>query len=185
MVYLDQMKKKQGQIQIYTGNGKGKTTAALGLSMRARGHGLKIAIVFFDKGGFNYGERKILKQIGVDFWVTGCIRFNTRLKKFRFGVTAKDKQAAVEGLIIAKHLLTSDKYDLVILDEINSTINLGMLNVDDVVKILKNKSSKTELVMTGRNAPIKIKKLADLITEMSLKKHYYHQGVEARQGIEY
>jgi len=179
------MKNKLGQIQIYTGNGKGKTTAALGLSMRARGRGLGVAIVFFDKSGLNYGERKVLKQIGVDFWVTGCLRFNAKTKKFRFGVTNKDKQTALDGLVIARQLLDGNEYDLVILDEINSTTSLGMLQVDEVLEVIKNKSSKVELIMTGRNAPLKFKKIANLITEMTLKKHYYYEGIEAREGIEY
>ena len=179
------MKKNLGQIQIYTGNGKGKTTAALGLSMRARGRNLRVAIVFFDKGGLDYGERKVLKQIGVDFWVTGCLRFNAKTNKFRFGVTPKDKQAANEGLIIARQILTSNKYDLVILDEINSTASLGILDIDEVVEIIKNKDKKTEVVMTGRNVPLKFKRLASLVTEMCQKKHYYYKGIEARKGIEY
>lgn len=179
------MKNGLGQIHVYTGDGKGKTTAALGLALRARGQGLKVAIIFFDKGGMNYGERKVLKQIGVDFWVTGCIRFNGKTKKFRFGVTKKDKQVAIEGLIIAQQLLTGNKYDLVIMDEINSTTSLGMLDVDQVVEVIKTKSVRTELVLTGRKAPLKFKKLANLITEMNMKKHYYYEGVGARPGIEY
>jgi len=179
------MKNKLGQIQIYTGNGKGKTTAALGLAMRARGRNLRVAIVFFDKGGLNYGERKILKQIGVDFWVSGCLRFNAKTKQFRFGVTEEDRKSASHGLDIACEILSKGKYDLVILDEINSTTHLKMLDVKDVVEVIKSKNISTELVMTGRNAPIKLKKLATLITEMKLVKHYFYNKIEAREGIEY
>jgi cob(I)alamin adenosyltransferase len=179
------MDNKLGQIQIYTGNGKGKTTASLGLAMRARGYGFKVAIVFFDKGGVHYNERKVLKQIGVDFWSSGCKRFDAKTKKFRFGVNEKDKKAALNGLIIAQQLLVSNKYDLIILDEINSTTSLKMLDVDQVVEVIKSKLARTELVLTGRNAPLKFKKLATLITEMTLKKHYYSKGIDARQGIEY
>ncbi len=179
------MKNKLGQIQIYTGNGKGKTTAALGLSMRARGRNLKVAIVFFDKGGLDYGERNVLKQIGVDFWVSGCLRFNAKSKEFRFGVEARDIKAAHEGLTIARELLMNNKYDIVILDEINSTTSLKMLDVNEVLGVINNRKSKAEIIMTGRNAPIQFKKIASLITEMTLKKHYYYNGIEARKGIEY
>ncbi|MFW0862008.1 MAG: cob(I)yrinic acid a,c-diamide adenosyltransferase [Candidatus Komeilibacteria bacterium] len=179
------MKQKLGQIQIYTGNGKGKTTASLGLCMRARGRNLKVAIVFFDKGGLDYGERGVLKKIGVDFWVSGCIRFNPKLKKFRFGVTPEDIKSANEGLVIAREVLSNGKYDLVVLDEINSTTNLKMLDVKDVLAVIKDKHPNTELIMTGRNAPLQFKKIANLITEMTLKKHYFYEGVEAREGIEY
>lgn len=179
------MKQKFGQIQIYTGNGKGKTTASLGLCMRARGRNLRVAIVFFDKGGLDYGERNILKQIGVDFWITGCIRFNAKLKKFRFGVTVEDIKSANNGLVIARQILNNGKYDLVVLDEINSTTSLGMLEIKNVLEVIKDKHPNTELIMTGRNAPLQFKKIANLITEMTLKKHYYYEGIEARKGIEY
>jgi len=179
------MKKNFGQIQVYTGTGKGKTTAALGLAMRARGSGARVAIIFFDKGGNDYNERKILAQIGVDYWVTGEPRFNARTKKFRFGVNKLDRNQGRHGLDILQKIFTDKEYDLVILDEINSSIALGIIEEQYFLEILKQKPKNMELILTGRNASQKILAQADLVTEMKMKKHYYTRGVTARPGIEY
>ena len=175
---------KNGQIQIYTGDSKGKTTAALGLLMRAYGRGLKCAIIYFDKGGFNYGERKVLKELGITHFVTGMNRMGKTENDFRFGVIQEDIDEAYRGLEILKDLMKED-YDLIVCDEINSTTALGMLKEDDVLEILKNKPDTLELVLTGRNAPESFIEIASLVTEMKLHKHYYYNGVRARIGIEY
>ncbi len=178
-------KKNRGQIHVYTGDGKGKTTAALGLALRAAGHDKKVAIIFFDKGGVQYGERQSLLKLQpqVDFFVTGNIRFQLG-KPFRFGVTGADKKEALKGLQLARALFRKS-YDLIILDEINITTALGMLDVKDVIKVISQKPKKLELVLTGRRAPLEIIALADLVTEMTLRKHYMTKGIPARQGIEY
>lgn len=177
--------KTNGQIHVYTGDGKGKTTAALGLALRAAGHGKRVAIIFFDKGGILYGERQSLLKLApqVDFFVTGNIRFQLG-QPFRFGVTSADKKEAVKGLQLARALFKMN-YDLIILDEINITTALGMLDVRDVIKVIRGKPQKTELVLTGRRAPKEIIAMADLMTEMTLRKHYMTKGIPARQGIEY
>lgn len=172
-------------IQIYTGNGKGKTTAALGLAVRARGAGLKVAIVYFDKGGTHYSERKLFKKLGIDYVASGLDRIDPKTGRFRFGVTPADIKEAKRGLAAARRFLISKKYDLVILDEINSTVDLKMLGVAEVLKVIKRKSDKTELVLTGRNVPKEFLDIADLITEMKLVKHYFYRGKRAREGIDY
>ncbi|MFH1145464.1 MAG: cob(I)yrinic acid a,c-diamide adenosyltransferase [bacterium] len=175
-------------IQTYTGEGKGKTTAALGLVIRALGNGLRVGIVYFDKGGEFYNERKLLNkliEIGLPllYEATGLLRFDPAAKTFRFGVNDGDKKEAERGLVLAKQL--SSCVDLLILDELNSTVSLGMLVVESVVVFLKDKPEGLEVVLTGRQAPKEIIELADLVTEMKMVKHYYKQGVEAREGIEY
>lgn len=177
-----------GKIQVYTGDGKGKTTAALGLVIRALGRGKKAAIVYFDKGGDHYGERKILdKLVGADFQyhVTGAERFDPRSKTFRFGVEAGDKREARRGLRMVEDFFMADNLDLLVLDEINSTIALGMLNLEEVLVLLDKKPASLELLLTGRNADPRILAKADLVTEMKMVKHYFYQGIEAREGIEY
>jgi len=176
-----------GKIQIYTGNGKGKTTASLGLAIRAAGRGKKTAIVYFDKGGQNYGERKILDRLAgqINYYVTGRQRFNPKTKKFIFGVTTIDKQEAERALSIVAKLYKKKRLDLLILDEINNAINLDMINVAKVLKLLRQKPKHLELVLTGRAAHPKIIKMADLVTEMKLVKHYFYQGLPARKGIEF
>jgi len=177
-------KTERGYIHIYTGDGKGKSTAALGLAIRAFGAGKKVAIVYFDKGGQNYNERKILDKLGIEYHVTGLDRINPETKEFRFGVLPKDKVEAERGLEIVEELFKKD-FGLIILDELNLATSLGMLKISKVLALIDSKPEKLELVITGRNADKEILDRADLITEMKLIKHYFDKGVEAREGIEY
>lgn len=200
----------KGLIQVYTGNGKGKTTAALGLAVRARAAGKRVAIVYFDKGGEHYSERSILGQLGVDWFAYGLDRIDPKTERFRFGVIPEDTAQAEEGIAKAKALLAAaPPYDLVILDEVNTTVALGMLTEQAVEDLIAAKSPDTELVLTGR---IEVSRAArplhcdgscivgggkahehrpsyfdraDLLTEMRLVKHYFYIGTPARAGIDY
>lgn len=175
-----------GKIQVYTGYGKGKTTAALGLAIRALGRHKKVALVFFDKGGDNYGEREILnKLIGENFqyYVTGRKRVNQ--EDFEFKIEEIDKEEAVKALDIIKSLFNEAVLDLLILDEVNNAINFGLVNLEEFLQIMDAKPKHLELVLTGRSAHPRILERADLVTEMKLIKHYFYQGVGAREGIEY
>ena len=177
-----------GKIQIYTGYGKGKTTAGLGLVIRALGRGKKVAIVYFDKGGNHYGERNILDKLAGDnfsYHVTGAPRFDPEAKTFRFGVEEQDINEALRGLRLVKDFFQANHLDLLVLDEINSTITLGMLKLEDVLELLATKPAKLELVLTGRDCAQALLDIADLVTEMKMIKHYFYQGQEAREGIEY
>lgn len=166
-------------IQVYTGNGKGKTTAALGLALRACGAGLKVYIGQFLKNGC-YSEIKALKKIK-----------NINAQQFGLGCFIKkptDKKnllLAKNGLVKIKEIITKKIYDIVILDEINVALELKLLELSDVINLIKNTPRKTELVLTGRNAHPAIIKIADLVSEIKDIKHYYKKGVKARKGIEY
>lgn len=180
--------KQEGLIQCYTGNGKGKTTSAIGVVLRSLAVNKKVAIIAFDKGGnSHYSERLIFQKKfpELDFYPTGLDRIDPQTGRFRMGITQEDKQEGQRGLTILQKLFQKDEYDLIILDEINSSTDLGIVDKDFVLKILKNKPSKTEIILTGRNAPQEFIDLADLVTEMCLKKHYFYQGVSARAGIDY
>lgn len=179
------MKKKLGKIHVYTGNGKGKTTACLGSAVRAVGWGLKVGIIFFAKGGFDYGERNSLLKIGIDFWVNGISHFNKNKSKYDFKISKQDKTEAIKGMIILEQIFKENQYDLIILDEINFVLKEKMIDKDYFVNLLKHKPNNMELILTGRGALPAIIKIAHLVTEMKLIKHYYYQGVKARQGIEY
>lgn len=176
-----------GKIQIYTGNGKGKTTAALGLAIRAAGQGKKVAIIYFDKGGQGYGERAILDKLSdnIVYYITGRDRIDPKIGKFIFGVNQTDKNEAAKGLGIIKKLYLNDDLDLLILDEINNIIGLEIIELAEFLKLLDNKPKNLEIVLTGREIHPQILERADLVTEMKLVKHYFHQGVKARKGIEY
>jgi len=179
-----------GKIQVYAGDGKGKTTAALGLAIRALAQGLKVKIVYFDKGGDFYGERKILDLLAnnyqISYQATGLSRFDPTTHKFRFGVTDGDKEEGKKALEIVKQIFANANYpDLLILDEINPAITLGIIELTEVLEILQLRPKDLELVLTGRSVCSEIIALADLVTEMKPLKHYFDQGVEARKGIEY
>ncbi len=178
----------KGLIQIYTGDGKGKTTAALGLAVRAVGAGKKVAIVYFDKGGERYSERKVLakKFAGqIDFYATGRDRIDPDTGRFRFGVLKEDIEEAARGLRIAQKLIDAAGHDLIILDELNTAVLLGMLKPEPVEDLLRDKPEPVELVLTGRGAHQSFRDLADLVTDMGLVNHYYYHGTQAREGIDF
>ena len=172
---------EQGLVQVYTGNGKGKTSAAFGLALRAIGRGLKVYIVQFIKGGFDYGELYVVDRLP-----------NLKLKAFGRGefVTEKppgkeDVELAQEALALAEEVVKNGGYDIVILDEINVALNLKLVNLNEVLELIKNKPKHVELILTGRYAPKEIIEAADLVTEMKEVKHPFNKGYEARKGIEY
>jgi cob(I)alamin adenosyltransferase len=172
---------KKGLVEVYTGNGKGKTTAAFGLALRAIGRGLKVCMIQFIKGGFDYGELYIANKLP-----------NFTLRAFGRGkfIIAKppqkeDVEFAEEALSFAERTVQDAKNDIVILDEINVALDLKLINLKKVLELIKNKPCDMELVLTGRNAPDEIIEAADLVTEMKEIKHPFNKGTEAREGIEY
>lgn len=169
----------KGYVQVYTGNGKGKSTAAFGLALRAAGAGLKVFIAQFIKG-MHYSEHTSFKRLE-DFIVirqygTGCFIHEQP--------SEEDINAARQGIAEAKKMISSGQYHLVVLDEANVAVRIGLFPVEDLLDIIKSKPESVELVLTGRYADRKIIEAADLVTEMKEIKHYYTNGVEARQGIE-
>jgi cob(I)alamin adenosyltransferase len=173
-----------GLIQLFTGNGKGKTTAALGEAMRAVGAGKKVGIVFFDKGGTHYSERSVLDKLGIVWVATGRDRIDPVSGRFDFSIQEIDRTEAARGLVEARKMFESG-FDLVILDEINSTTDLGMLTEVEALALIDRKPERTELILTGRNAPESFIKKAHLVTEMQLRKHYFYSGVKAREGLDF
>ena len=172
---------EEGLTQVYTGNGKGKTSAAFGLALRAIGRGLKVYVVQFIKGGFDYGELYVVKRLP-----------NFKMKAFGRGKFViemppkdEDYKLAKEAFELAQEVVNSGEYDIVILDEINIALSLGLIGVEEVVDLIKNKPKHVELILTGRNAPPEIVAIADLVTEMKEIKHPYSRGLPPRKGIEY
>ncbi len=169
----------KGYIQVYTGNGKGKTTAALGLALRAAGAGLKVFIAQFVKG-MHYSELDALS------------RFEDLITVHQYGrdcfIVDKPEQEDIEfarkGFDEAAAVVRNGKHDVVILDELNIAVHMGLININDVIPLMKTKPPHVELVITGRLAHKCIIKLADLVTEMIEVKHYYSKDVTARRGIE-
>ena len=176
-----------GLVQLIYGNGKGKTTASIGQAVRCAGSGRKVLVVFFDKGGStHYSERAILRTIpSVHFEATGRDRIDPFSGRFDFSITEEDKAEARRGLEIVAKALQSGGYDLVILDEINSTTSLGMLTEQEVIDVIDNKLEDVEVIMTGRNPPEGFLERAHIVTEMKLERHYFYSGVPAREGLDY
>ena len=175
------MKLEQGLIQVYTGNGKGKTTASLGLALRAVGRELMVCMIQFMKGGGPYGEHLVAPRLAP---------YLTIIQTGRSGWVNKDnpaqtdKDLAAQALVLARGKLESGDYDLVILDEINGAVSMGLLPVEDLLDLMRSKPPQVELVLTGRNADQRVIEAADLVTEMREIKHYYKAGVKSRDGIE-
>lgn len=174
-------KLSRGLVQVYTGNGKGKTTAALGLALRAVGHGLRVYMMQFMKGQTVYGELEAAKVLAPLLTIEQVGRKN-------FIIPGKidpiDIEVAEAAFIRGKALVLSGAYDLVILDELNCAVDLGLIPLAEVKGMLMQKPSSTEVVLTGRGAHPEIIALADLVTEMREIKHYYNAGQSARVGIE-
>ena len=178
------MRKKtlfKGLIQVYTGSGKGKTTAALGLALRAVGHGFKVLVIQFLKGGIAYGELRAARKLAPDLTLVPMGREHFVNKK---DPHPKDLRWAKKGWALAKRSVHSQKYQVVILDEINVAVEYGMVPLPELLALMKSKPENVELVLTGRWARPEVLRLADLVTEMKERKHYYRKGIESRLGIE-
>ena len=174
---------KKGLIIIFTGKGKGKTTAAMGQALRAVGQGLKVLMLQFIKGTWDYGELESIKRLEPDFEIQplgkGFIRSNSKLdeNEARENVNQSWKQA--------RNDILSDKYDMIILDEINYVISYGLLPVEEVLALFEEKPDRLHLILTGRDAHQSIVERADLVTEMNEIKHQYSKGIKAQKGIEF
>ena len=174
------MLSRKGYVHVYTGNGKGKTTAALGLALRAAGHGMYTYIGQFMKGQA-YGEIKALK--GNPYVTIEQFADDQCLIRKR-DVGEKHITQAHEGLQRCREAMLSREFQLVILDEVNVATWFGLLQEEELLEFLEKRPEDVELICTGRYAPECLIERADLVTEMRCVKHYYDQGVPARDGIE-
>ena len=175
---------KRGLLIVYTGNGKGKTTAALGMCVRAVGYDWKVSIIQFVKGSWKYGELKGIKKLepNVDLMTVGegFVGIVDDNKDFKEHV-----KAAKEGITAAIEKIKSEKFNIVILDELNVAYKLGLVNQEDIESVLKANPPKQHLVITGRDAPDWLIEKADLVTEMKEIKHPYQQGIMAQKGVDW
>jgi len=172
---------KKGLVQIFTGDGKGKTSAALGVTLRALGHGLRVCIVVFMKGDYPYSEWNFLSK----FPDVTIARFGSKGFTDREKVKPEEKEQARQALIAAREAMLSGSYDLVVLDEVNIAVAWKLVELDEVVRLLKDKPENVELILTGRQADAKLVEMADLVTECLKIKHPYDKGILARPGIDY
>ncbi|MEZ5785785.1 MAG: cob(I)yrinic acid a,c-diamide adenosyltransferase [Xanthobacteraceae bacterium] len=171
---------RKGYIHVYTGSGKGKTTAALGLGIRAAGAGMRVHMVQFMKGR-RYSEINTIEKLE-NFALTQYGRDEFVSRECPEQV---DIDLARKGLRYSQEIIARCEYDLIILDEINVAVDFGLVSLEDVSRLIKEKPEKLELVLTGRYAHPEIIRHADLVTEMVEIKHPYQEGVLARRGIDF
>ena len=176
-------KTKKGLLIVFTGNGKGKTTAALGMALRTIGHGYKVAIIQFIKGGWTTGEEKALKNLSSN------ISWHSLGEGFTWETQdrIRDEKLVQEAWGLAKEYIKKESYKLIILDEVNIAIKLGYLDSEEIITFLKSiNNRKNHIVLTGRGASDSIINYADLVTKMELIRHpFKEQGIKAQKCVEF
>jgi len=185
-------KEKLSVLLVFTGDGKGKTSAGLGLLLRSLGAEKRTAFVQFIKS-WNVSEHNFIEYLTTTKEYKKLLTFYRGGKGFyNIGTdSAKDvsdkehRTAAHKTFDFALNAATSGKYDLVIADEINNAVHDGLLNVDDLRKLITARAENTSLCLTGRNFPRELADLADIITEMKEEKHHFRDGYLAQEGIDY
>lgn len=168
---------------MYTGEGKGKTTAALGLVLRAVGYKKKCLIIQFGKIWFSGELAGIKKLVPLAKLIQGGKGFVSILGD-RLSL-AEHKKTATKTYELLYEEVISGKWDVVVADEIIGLLKMKLLPLEKVVKLIKDKPGKLDLVLTGHNLPKSLIKFADLITEMKEIKHPYQKGILAKKGIDF
>jgi cob(I)alamin adenosyltransferase len=178
------MPEGKGLLIVYTGSGKGKTTCALGTAFRAVGQGLRVLMIQFIKGSWHYGELDAAKMLGDDkFQILPMGRGFVRVGGA--DTDPEDVRLCEEAWEFGCRQINSEKFDLVVLDEINYVISYKMLDGARVAEALSRRPERVHVICTGRNAHPKLLEVADLVTEMRELKHPYTNGILAQRGIDY
>jgi cob(I)alamin adenosyltransferase len=174
---------EKGLLIVHTGNGKGKTSAALGMVFRHIGHGLPVGVVQFTKSAkWDTGETRLLNQF------PDLVTLHIMGEGFTWDTQdrARDIAAARAGWEQAKQLIRGDRHHMVLLDELNIVLRYDYLPIDEVLDFLRDeKPADKHVVITGRNAHDKLIEMADLVTDMTMVKHPFRQGIKAQKGIEF
>jgi len=177
-------KERKGLVVVITGNGKGKTTAALGMALRACGHGMRVCIIQFMKGDLYAGEWDAIKRLdcAIELHATGKGFCGIQGNPYPWAEHRANAQDAVD---LAREKMTSGSFDLLILDEINNALKLKLVDLEQLLAILRGKPSLLHLVLTGRDAHPAVIELADTVSEILEIKHAYRQEIEPQPGIDY
>lgn len=173
--------REKGLVMVHTGKGKGKSTAAFGMVFRALGNGKKVGVVQFVKGKWQTGERVILEKLGDQVTMTAMgdgFTWETQDRQ-------RDIDAARAAWERAKEMIMDDEHDMVLCDELNIVLRYDYLPVAEIIDVLRNKPEMKHVIITGRNAKDELMEFADLVTEMTMVKHPFRDGVKAQVGIEF
>ena len=173
---------QKGLVLVFTGDGKGKTTAALGLVLRTLGHGERVAVVQFIKGGWQPGEVRALELFGEALaWEALGEGFTWETQD-----RERDRTMVQRAWERSREHLADPRRKLVVLDEVNVALRLGYLDLEQLLEGLTLRPPLTHVALTGRGAPPALLERADLVTEMRLVRHpFREQGVKAQAGIEF
>ncbi|WP_271411560.1 cob(I)yrinic acid a,c-diamide adenosyltransferase [Pseudomonas sp. Q1-7] len=178
---IAQAQSEYGLLLVHTGNGKGKSSSAFGMVARALGHGLKVGVVQFIKGGMSTGEENFFRRFPdeVSYHVMGeGYTWDTQDRQ-------RDIEKARAAWAVARGLLDDPRIGLVVLDELNIALKHGYLELDEVLRDIESRPERQHVVATGRGAPQGLIDAADTVTEMSLVKHAFKAGVKAQKGVEF
>ncbi|WAF84421.1 cob(I)yrinic acid a,c-diamide adenosyltransferase [Metapseudomonas otitidis] len=178
---IAQAQDEYGLLLVHTGNGKGKSSSAFGMVARALGHGFKVGVVQFIKGGMSTGEEAFFRRFPeeVSFHVMGeGYTWDTQDRQ-------RDIEKAQQAWAVAAQLLNDPKVGLVVLDELNIALKHGYLDLETVLRDIESRPELQHVVATGRGAPEALIEAADTVTEMSLVKHAFKAGVKAQKGVEF
>lgn len=177
-------KRPHGLVVVITGNGKGKTTSAMGMVLRASGHGFRSCIIQFMKGDLYTGEWDGVKRLDdlVELHATGMGFCGIQGNSYTHAEHRASAQAAIE---LAREKLVSGNYEVIVLDEINNALKLKLVDLEQVVALIKAKPAMVHMVLTGRDAHPEIIELADTVSEVNEIKHAYRKDIEPQPGIDY
>lgn len=171
----------RGLVLVHTGNGKGKSSSAFGVIARSLGWGNSVGVVQFIKGTWKTGEREFYKRFPDELqWETMGDGFTWDTQDLE-----RDKQSAKAAFDKATQMMSSGEFDLLVLDEINIVLRYDYLPVSTVLDALQQRSDRTTVILTGRDAKPELMDMADLVTEMKEIKHPYQSGIKAKQGIDF
>ncbi|MEL6505722.1 MAG: cob(I)yrinic acid a,c-diamide adenosyltransferase [Pseudomonadota bacterium] len=173
--------REKGLVMVHTGKGKGKSTAAFGMVFRALGNGMKVGVVQFVKGKWQTGERVILEKLGDQVTMTAMgdgFTWETQDRQ-------RDIDAARAAWERAKVMIMDDEHDMVLCDELNIVLRYDYLPVEEILETLRNKPEMKHVIITGRNAKDELMDFADLVTDMTMVKHPFRDGVKAQVGVEF
>lgn len=176
------MMEHAGLIHLYVGDGKGKTTAAAGLALRALGSGRRVLFSQFLKGKPSH-EIRPLQQLGA------AVLRADNATKFVFRMSEEEKAEATRNHTRAleeiRGRMLAGEFDLIVLDEVVDAANCQVIPLAALLALLDEKPPAAELVLTGRNPAPELVERCHYHTEFVCRKHPYHQGVPAREGIEF
>lgn len=177
-------KEHKGLIVVITGDGKGKSTSALGMALRACGHGMRVCIIQFMKGDLYSGEWDGIKRMdcAIELHATGKGFCGIQGNPYPW---AEHRANAQDAIDLVREKMASDRYDLLILDEINNALKLKLVDLEQLLDIIRAKPPLMHLVLTGRAAHPQVIELADTVSEVREIKHAYQQGIEPQPGIDY